>query len=190
MIGTSALKVGIPSAPSSTFLWEKEFFRPKINASVNLLPEVGNYSSSPISSLPATISTTAIKTKAHTENNFTEFVSFKSLESWVGCVSEVGGNLFTATVISDKHPGTRESAEFSFDEISEDDRGLVHEGAIFYWSVGYQVNEFGGRFTASILRFQRLRHWSRKELELAKARSDTYSDWFLGSANGPIDTSK
>lgn len=118
--------------------------------------------------------------------NLKQLSSFKAMESWVGRVTEIDkkSGQFIAIVVSDLHSETRERAEFTFAEISEDDQLLVAPGAMFYWSVGYQINEYGGRMTASTLRFQRIRHWTRKELSLAKERSAGYSDWFTGGANG------
>lgn len=113
--------------------------------------------------------------------NAQQFAHFRALESWVGRVTEVEADQFIALVVSDKRNETTETAEFTFDEISDDDRSLVKVGALFYWSIGYQINEFGGRITASTLRFQRIRHWTRKEMELAKVKAAEYSDWFLGA---------
>jgi hypothetical protein len=108
--------------------------------------------------------------------------SFKVLESWVAKVDEVDrdAGVFTAIVASDRFADTRELAEFSFDEISEDDRALIVPGAIFYWSVGYSVNEYGERSTASVVRFRRVRRWKPKQIQAAKARAAKYTDWFLG----------
>lgn len=106
-------------------------------------------------------------------------ISFTTLESWVCKVEAVdkAGGAFSAIAVSDRQAGLEEMAEFSFDELSEDDVELVEPGAVFYWSVGYQISPFGGRATASVLRFRRLRHWTRKELEAARARAAAYDSW-------------
>lgn len=116
--------------------------------------------------------------------------SFKTLESWVGKVITVDreAKQFTALANSDRQQTIQEQAEFSFEEISEDDASLVQPGAIFYWSVGYLVNEYGGRSTASVIRFRRLRHWTRKELVAAKARAAGYADWFV--SKGATDAAR
>lgn len=118
--------------------------------------------------------------------NAKQLASFKVLESWVGRVTEVdqSKDQFWAMVVSDLHPENRERAEFTLAEISDDDQLLVKPGALFYWSVGYQINEFGNRMSASTVRFKRIRHWTRKELLAAEARSAEYSDWFTGGAHG------
>lgn len=143
-----------------------------------LLPQSGNTTPSGQIDIPKT----APIRKPATES----LKSFKVLESWVARVETVDleAQTFTALVSSEIHTGTREAAEFTFDEISEDDRALIQAGAIFYWSVGYQIDEFGGRSTASVVRFRRVHHWRPKEIREARARASEYADWFLGDAAG------
>jgi hypothetical protein len=99
-----------------------------------------------------------------------EVVAFQLLEAWTGLVEEVNTEMrvFDAQVASENHPGIRESAEFTFDEISQDDLELIRSGAIFYWSIGYQIDKFGRRSTQSSLRFKRGKFWTRKEKEQAE----------------------
>ncbi|MGH9875710.1 MAG: hypothetical protein ACRD9S_24905 [Pyrinomonadaceae bacterium] len=170
--------------------------KPKVTASHLLLPEVGNRRSSlgtlEISRVPERALNKLLDKKTGPLGIVPQArTSFKALESWVGRVMEVDQNNsnFTAMVISELHSETREVAEFTFEEISEDDQSLVKPGAMFYWSVGYQINEFNGRSTASTLRFKRLRHWTRKELEHAEVRAEEYSDWFVRGSNGPANAS-
>lgn len=97
------------------------------------------------------------------ENN--AIVAFKLLESWTGRVDEVDNEngTFSAQVSSEQQSGILETAQFTLEEISEDDVDLVRPGAIFYWSIGYQVDKFGRRSTQSSLRFKRGKFWTRKE---------------------------
>jgi len=97
------------------------------------------------------------------ENN--AIVAFKLLESWTGRVDEVDNDngTFSAQVSSEHQSGILETAQFTLEEISEDDVDLVRPGAIFYWSIGYQVDKFGRRSTQSSLRFKRGKFWTRKE---------------------------
>lgn len=187
MSDTSTLQPNIKQNLSSTMVWESKSSRRDISRPHLLLPEVGNriasigtFESAQIQNFEPNEKLRALTVPV--DANPKQIASFKALESWMGQVTEVdqNGALFSAMVVSDLNPEIREIAEFTFDEISEDDQSRIRPGAIFYWSVGYQINEFGGRMTASILRFKRLRHWTRKELELAKERSSEYADWFVG----------
>jgi len=52
-------------------------------------------------------------------------------------------------------PGTFEMGRFDLREVSEEDRSLLVEGAVFYWSIGYsRIN--GQVQKQSNIRFQRL----------------------------------
>lgn len=189
MFETGALQPRTSRNLISTSGFESDFGMPNIRPSCSLLPEVGNPAAFPGILQGTRIQDPEINRQWSKATDAVGRVqprtSFKSLESWDGRVVEVdaGSRKFAAIVVSDRHPETRETAEFTFDEISDDDQLLVKLGAMFYWSVGYQIDEFGGRVTASILRFKRIRHWTRKELELARERSSKYSDWFVGGAD-------
>jgi hypothetical protein len=195
MIGTAGAQQEVGSFQFATTAWTADFANRKISPSPSLLPELGNNSklSGAVEATQTSdtepLSKRAQATRAVTENP-KQLSYFKSLESWVGRVISIEeGGQFSALVVSDKHPETRETAEFSVDEISDDDQSLVQVGANFYWSIGYQIDAYGGRSTASVLRFQRLRHWTRKELELARTKSAEYSDWFVGVADDVNSTS-
>lgn len=80
---------------------------------------------------------------------------FKALASWEGAVLEVVDTHFVAEVI-DLQTDERAIAEFEWSDISSSDRPLCEPGALFYWSVGYEIKESGQRSRASIIRFRRL----------------------------------
>lgn len=144
------------------------------NSLPHLLPQVGNTAASDSVQRGASSPTARKGVEAKR--------SFKVLESWVAkveTVDEVAGT-FAASIASEQFTGTRELADFTFDELSEDDRSLVQQGAIFYWSVGYQIDDYGGRSTSSVVRFRRVRHWKPKEIEAARQRASEYTNWFLG----------
>ena len=188
MLETATLQPHIGSNMVSTAVLQPDFGRSNINPSPSLLPELGNRATA-LGTLQVTrIQDPELKRQLRNATISVDapqpITSFKSLESWDGRVVEIdaANRKFIAIVVSDRHSETRETAEFTFDEISDDDQSLVKPGAMFYWSVGYQINEFGGRMTTSVLRFKRIRHWTRKELDIAKARAADYSDWFVGGA--------
>ncbi|MCV0439292.1 MAG: hypothetical protein K5880_11710 [Hydrogenophaga sp.] len=156
-----------------------------------LLPNLGNENTE-----VSTIEIGATETKLHARTNSLtklqqELDAFIPLESWSGKIEEVDlkSRTYTATVISHDN-GAQESAEFGFDEISEDDLELVEPGAMFYWSVGYQIDIYRRRSTASVIRFKRIRHWTRKELEQATANASDDLAWFLTNRAQPNDAAK
>jgi hypothetical protein len=51
---------------------------------------------------------------------------------------------------------TPKVAEFAFDEADPSDRVLIRAGAVFYWSIGYNVSAAGQVERTSSLYFRRL----------------------------------
>lgn len=190
MVNTGAVLFDHGKNAASTFVLQPDSLRRNLTPSPTLLPEVGNKASSmstlQVNRVQDSVQKLQMAKATAPVGNPQPLASFKSLESWDGRVIEVDekNRKFTAFVVSEKNPSQRESAEFTFDEISDDDKFLVKSGGMFYWSVGYQINEFGGRSTASVLRFKRIRHWTRKELELANERVVAYADWFVRGNDG------
>ncbi|MCY1551322.1 hypothetical protein D9M68_876420 [compost metagenome] len=71
-----------------------------------------------------------------------------------------------------------EVGEFLIGEVSDDDHELIAEGAIFYWSVGYEIARSKQRSTVSTIRFRRLNFWKRPQMERALERAKNLADWF------------
>lgn len=103
---------------------------------------------------------------------------FKTLEEWTGTVTNVdkSNGTFSARLISSSQ--TRdEIGEFLIGEISDDDHELIAEGAIFYWTVGYETARSKQRSTVSTIRFRRLHFWKRPQMEKALERAKSLTDW-------------
>jgi hypothetical protein len=62
---------------------------------------------------------------------------------------------FTAEVI-DLRTNKMAIVEFDLNDVSPADRPLCDPGALFYWSVGYDVKRGGQQSRTSILWFRRL----------------------------------
>jgi hypothetical protein len=92
---------------------------------------------------------------------------FIPLQKWEGVIMEVGKDFFVAQLADLTNNNPEEIAEFSVDEIGFEDRDLVREGAIFYWSIGY-FDKPSGRLRSSIIRFRRVPTWFNEEIENAK----------------------
>lgn len=86
---------------------------------------------------------------------------------WEGTVQSVSGDSFAAVLRSlSEQPGTSEKvADIPVEDVSADDRELLSEGAVFYWTVGQSVSLRGTMERFSSIRFRRLPLWSRKDLK-------------------------
>lgn len=99
---------------------------------------------------------------------------FQLLQQWEGLVSSVSDRDFTAVLRDLSNPSQPdEEATFSLEETSEQDKGLVVPGAIFYWVIGYRTSASGQKTRSSDLRFRRLPVWTRSEINrLAKKAAE------------------
>lgn len=87
--------------------------------------------------------------------------SLVPLYEWEGVVEEVTDTGFRARLVpfdNGRPDNTQvEYTDFTFADLStESDRGLVREGAIFYWTVGRGKNDAGTVSNVSLVRFRRL----------------------------------
>jgi hypothetical protein len=105
----------------------------------------------------------------------------KILQRWCGWVERVEGDRFRAVVEDETTPSNpREAVQFDVRDVSEYDRSLLAEGAVFYWSIGYRDSVAGQRERFSTLRFARRPHITdaylnrirREAAELAALLSD------------------
>jgi len=91
---------------------------------------------------------------------------FMVLQKWEGTVRTFTRTEFIATLYDLSDPSRpNEEVALLKDEISESDLPLLEPGAVFYWSIGYRVDEWGSRERVSALRFRRLPVWTRRDLE-------------------------
>ena len=93
--------------------------------------------------------------------------SFRILQAWEGVVTAVAEESFAVRLIDLMSDMPEEEAEISLDEVSDDERPLVKEGAVFLLHVGYATSEGGQRSRTAILRFRRLPVWTDSELATA-----------------------
>ena len=93
--------------------------------------------------------------------------SFRILQAWEGVVTAVAEESFAVRLLDLMSDMPEEEAEISLDEVSDDERPLVKEGAVFLLHVGYATSEGGQRSRTAILRFRRLPVWTDSELATA-----------------------
>jgi hypothetical protein len=80
---------------------------------------------------------------------------FIPLARWEGTVAERYATYFVAEVI-DLESDESATAEFEINELTPGDVPLCEPGALFYWTIGYDVKEGGQRSRVSVLHFRRL----------------------------------
>lgn len=99
----------------------------------------------------------------------------KKTQRWKGVVIENNSDTFTAKLedLNDEETTTFEIAEFDRQEVSPADLGLLSLGAVFYWSVGYDVRN--GQVTkVSDVRFQRLVSLNVEEFDIAMDKAEQF----------------
>ena len=91
---------------------------------------------------------------------------------WECTVVNVGDDSFTATLRSLRDPSDSEKeAEIPIEAVTPDDLELLQPGAIFYWTIGYDISPSGTRRRSSELRFRRLPAWTKKDIERVRNRA-------------------
>jgi hypothetical protein len=97
------------------------------------------------------------------------FAREEKLQEWEGRVVAVSANRFKAQLI-DLTAGNEhetESGDFPIEELSDSDRKLLRENAIFRWLIGYRyIGSTKERFARIV--FRRLPAWSAMELRAAR----------------------
>ena len=96
-------------------------------------------------------------------------------QNWIGIVHEIHDDSFTARLEDRIETGTYEVAEFDTEEVSLDDRKLISEGAIFYWSVGFE-NRNGQISKQSLIRFKRTVSLSVEDSDSATDRATDFEN--------------
>lgn len=91
---------------------------------------------------------------------------FILLQQWEGAVLNIYEETFTALIYDQTNPqNDPEEVDLLLEEVSPQDRPLLQEGAIFYWSIGYDDLSNGQRKRSSNIRFRRLPAWSKKDID-------------------------
>lgn len=95
------------------------------------------------------------------------------LQKFEGTVVSVIRDEFVAVIRDLTNPSQpKERATFLIEDVSESDRPLVEDGAVFYWSLGYETSAAGQRKRISLVRFRRLPLWSESDAEVVERETD------------------
>lgn len=98
-------------------------------------------------------------------------IRFQKLQEYEGEVLLIRGLDLVARLTDLTDIGAqRLEATFALDEISPSDKPLLHEGAIFYWVIGFKDYPNGQRKTEQFLRFRRLPIWSSRDIKRLESR--------------------
>lgn len=100
-----------------------------------------------------------------------ERAHLRAIQSWEGVVDTIEHDSFVAQLHDRQRRGRPEEAGFPFSDVADGDLGLVVEGAVFYWTIGYLIAAGGQRTRTSTIRFRRLPVWTEQELSDAEARA-------------------
>jgi hypothetical protein len=103
--------------------------------------------------------------------------ALQTRQLWQGTVTCVTNGNFVATLKDLTTPeNPDEEATFEVSEVDESDRGLVQEGASFYWIVGKVRSKFGTQSNTSFLRFTRVPVWTPRSLKAATSQAKKLAD--------------
>lgn len=91
-------------------------------------------------------------------------------QEWLGRVDALAQDHFTAVLLEATGIADEEVADISWDLVSDADTPLVVPGALFYWVIGYRI-ENGERRGESRLLFKRLLPWTPAESRDAEERA-------------------
>jgi len=93
--------------------------------------------------------------------------SFSVLQEWEGHIVSISKESFTARLVdlTNRRAFEEEEAEFSLDDLNNNDREKISIGSIFRWIIGYRRSEWGTKERSSIIVFRNFPAWNKKELE-------------------------
>ena len=105
--------------------------------------------------------------------------AFDMRQQWEGVVTRVASDEFSVVLrdLTDRSAPELE-AVLPLEEVSEEDLPLLCEGAVLYWTIGYEQTQTGQRKRVSIIRLRRLPAWTRSDLERVRKRADELSELF------------
>jgi len=113
--------------------------------------------------------------KENKKNGNTYEIYQQSVQKWKCVVTDITQKKFRAKLedLNEEVNTTYEVAEFDFEEVSPSDLSLLNLGAVFYWSIGYEMKN--GQLTKrSSIRFQRLVTWSETEYDIALEKAECF----------------
>lgn len=99
------------------------------------------------------------------------------LKKWHGYIEKIDGQEFTAILTDPLGTDSDIRATFSINEVSEGDRDLVVENALFDWVISRDRKSHGQIENKDFLIFKRLPMWKKSDLNTKSAKVDKLNAW-------------
>ncbi len=114
-----------------------------------------------------------VRMMPRSQGSATSGLSFAALQEWEGFVLRIGQDAFLARLRDVTFDGDHEDeeVELPLSDVSDSDRDLLREGALFRWVIGYQKSRAGTTRRLSQVVFRRLPAWTRADFAVAKAKT-------------------
>lgn len=105
--------------------------------------------------------------------------SFELRQQWEGVVTNVEGDEFSVVLRDLVDPAAPEfDAVLPMEEVSQDDIPLLKNGAILYWTIGYERTRTGQLKRVSNVRLRRLPAWSKADIQRVENRARELDELF------------
>jgi hypothetical protein len=100
--------------------------------------------------------------------------TFFAVQEWEGHVVSKTAEAFTARLLDITAGANKESEEVDLplSDISPVERETLKEGAIFRWTIGYEISKRGQRKRTSQIVFRQLPRWTHDELNSALKKGE------------------
>lgn len=102
---------------------------------------------------------------------------FVSKQKYEGVVLSISDSTFIARLHNLSENIADEEAEFSIEELNNDDIPLLKKGAVFYWNIGYLICYKGYKIACHLINFRRLPVWTKNEIEESDKRAKALFSW-------------
>jgi hypothetical protein len=99
------------------------------------------------------------------------------LKKWNGYITSIDKEEFTAVLTDPLGNSPDMKVSFSIDEVSEGDRDLVVENALFDWVISRERKIHGQIENKDFLIFKRLPMWQKSDLDAKSAKVDAFNAW-------------
>ena len=104
------------------------------------------------------------------------------LKKWNGYIVDIDRQEFTAVLTDPLGNSPDMKASFSIEEVSEGDRDLVVENALFDWVISRERKLHGQIENKDFLIFKRLPMWQKSDLDAKSAKVDAFNAWLNTSS--------
>lgn len=148
---------------------------------MDLVQDASTLIGTPIKSISSSAGSVAVRQSPIMDLSRATFAEpddpFRALQQWVGYVVGIDEETFQAQLKPLIGEGGDQYAEIYLSELDDEERKLVVEGAVFYWTIGYHETA-SGRRNESVIRFRRLPPPTEIEMQRAAAVAKEWLELF------------